>query len=41
MRRMLAKALMSTGTLDPLGFSNSSAGPPDFTLRSANSVISR
>ena len=40
-RRMLAKALISTGTFEPLGFSNSSAGPPVFTLRSANSVISR
>ena len=38
---MLANALISTGTSEPLGFSNSSAGPPDFTLRSANSVISR
>ena len=26
--RMLAKALISTGTRVPLGFSNSSAGPP-------------
>ena len=41
MRRMLAKALISTGMSEPFGFSNSSAGPPDFTLRSANSVISR
>ena len=41
MRRMLAKALMSTGTFEPLGFSNSSAGPPVLTERSANSVISR
>ena len=39
--RMLAKALISTGMFEPLGFSNSSAGPPVFTLRSANSVISR
>ena len=37
----LAKALISTGIFEPLGFSNSSAGPPFFTLRSANSVISR
>ena len=28
-RRMLAKALISTGIGRPLGFSNSSAGPPD------------
>ena len=41
MRRMLAKALISTGTREPFGFSNSSAGPCDFTERSANSVISR
>ena len=40
-RRMLAKALISTGIVLPLGFSNSSAGPPRFTERSANSVISR
>jgi hypothetical protein len=40
-RRMLANALISTGMSDPLGFSNSSAGPLDLTLRSANSVISR
>ena len=32
---------MSTGMRLPLGFSNSSAGPPFFTARSANSVISR
>jgi hypothetical protein len=36
----LAKALINTGTRLPLGFSNSSAGPPFLTLRSANSVIS-
>ncbi len=40
MRRMLAKPLISTGTFEPFGFSNSSAGPPFFTERSANSVIS-
>ncbi len=40
-RRMLANALISTGMSEPFGFSNSSAGPPDLTLRSANSVISR
>ena len=40
MRRMLAKLLMSTGIFEPFGFSNSSAGPPFFTERSANSVIS-
>src|SRR5260370_1355692 len=38
--RSLAKLLMSTGMLLPLGFSNSSAGPPFLTARSANSVIS-
>ncbi len=39
-RRMLAKPLIRTGIFEPLGFSNSSAGPPLFTDRSANSVIS-
>ena len=39
--RVLAKAFTNTGTLLPLGFSNSNAGPPVFTARSANSVISR
>ncbi len=41
MRFVLAKALIRTGTPDPVGFSNSSAGPFCLTLRSANSVISR
>ena len=39
-RRSLANAWISTGIVLPFGFSNSSAGPPFFTLRSANSVIS-
>jgi hypothetical protein len=38
--RMEAKALMSTGMSCPFGFSKSSAGPPLFTERSANSAIS-
>jgi len=32
--------LASTGTLWPVGFSNSSAGPPRFSVRSQISVIS-
>jgi hypothetical protein len=39
--RIEAKALIRTGVPYPLGFSNNSAGPPRFTARSANSVISR
>ena len=39
-RRMDAKALIRTGIFDPVGFSNSSAGPPRLTERSANPVIS-
>ena len=41
MRFSLAYPLMRIGTLEPLGFSNSNAGPPLLTERSANSVISR
>ena len=40
-RRALAKAIDQHRHADPLGFSNNRAGPPVFTARSANSVISR
>ena len=41
MRFIDAMELISTGTFEPLGFSNSRAGPPRLTERSAISVISR
>ena len=40
-RGMVPKALASTGISWPSTFSKSSAGPPDFTIRSMISVISR
>ena len=39
--RRLPKRLIATGMSEPLGRSNSRAGPPFFTARSATSVISR
>jgi hypothetical protein len=41
MRRSLPSMLMSRGMREPLGFSNSSAGPPARVTRSVISVISR
>src|SRR5579862_7503944 len=41
MRRSLPNWLMSSECCEPCGRSNSSAGPPDFTVRSTISVISR
>jgi len=40
-RRSVPNWLISSGSSEPLTFSNSSAGPPDFTVRSVISVISR
>ena len=40
-RGMVPKALMRSGMSYPSTFSKSSAGPPDFTMRSVISVISR
>ena len=41
MRRVLPNRLPSNGTLEPIGFSNSRAGPPARSVRSQISVISR
>src|SRR3954453_15518484 len=41
MRRSVPNWLMSSGCLEPFGFSKSNAGPPDLTVRSTISVTSR